>query len=286
MKEINTRIRVVRRYSAPRYPTRQYLMEHPELLQLIPERWRQHRLVLGVLSMVIPLIVSRPSVAGDAKKVSATVPHVAPLFIHGDGRGSFGCIAVNPPVFLSEDEARQVVQDEAKKAGIDFSADTFTLKDLMVPITDKFSFLDEMETNTKDGKQKTKDLQKPKMQKRDVVFDKQHDIAYEVITKKDFADWETKDHTRMCTVSSYDFKTTAQVLIDGLSRTKEKTIVAVFYEPAASPPKMAYPKKGATEAERKAFPKVKQQAAKEIGEKELREQVQDFVKWLKGQGVI
>lgn len=264
------KLRIVRRYTAPCYPTRQYLMEHPELLSWIPERWRQHRLVLSVLSMVIPLIATRPTLAGEAKTEPASTSHVAPLFIHGDGRGAFGCVAVNPPVFLSEDEARQVIQDEAKKAGIAFSADALTLKDIEVPMTGQFGV-------------------PHKSQKRDLVldgYDKKHDVAYQVVTQKDFADWETKDHTRYSSVSSYDFKTTAQVLTNGLSHAKEKTIVAVFYEPAAHPPKMDYPKNGATDAERRAFWEEREKAAKELGKKELREQVKDFVQWLKGQGVI
>lgn len=103
---------------------------------------------------------------------------------------------------------------------------------------------------------------------------------------KDFADWERKDQTSWCSVSSYDFKTTAQVLTNGLAHTKGKTIVGVFYEPAASPPRMEASKKNMTEAEWKTFWETRQKAAKEFDEKELREQVQDFVKWLKGQGVI
>ena len=283
--------RIVRRYAPPRYPTREYLLEHPELLQWIPERWRQHRLVLGVLSMVIPLIVSRPALAGDSKNgAAAGASRVAPVFVHGDGRGAFGCIAVNPPVFLSEDEARQVVQDEAKKAGIVFAADALTLKDVAVPVTDQFGFLDEedRERAAKAGGQKPK-APAPKTQKRDLVldgYDKAHNVAYEVVSPKDFAEWERKDQTRMCTVSSYDYKTTAQVLANGLAQTREKTVFAVFYEPAAHPPKMDYPKSGASEAERKAFWEARQKAAKEIGEQELREQVRDFLAWLKAQGVI
>ncbi len=277
------KLRIVKRYKDPCYPTRQYLMEHPELLRWIPERWRKHRLVLSVVSMVIPLIVPRPTFAGDAETAPATTSHVAPLFIHGDGRGSFGCVAVNPPVFLSEDEARQVIQDEAKKAGITFSAEALTLKDIEVPITDQFGFLDRM------GKEEKDAPEKPKSQKLDLVldgYDKELDVAYHVVTKKDFADWEKKDRTGWCSVSSYDFKATAQVLTNGLTNAKEKTTMAVFYEPAAHPPRMEYPKKDATDAERRAFWEESEKAAKEMGKKELQQQVQDFVKWLKGQGVI
>ena len=34
---------------------------------------------------------------------------VAPVFIHGEGRGALGCVVVSPPVFLSEAEALEVL---------------------------------------------------------------------------------------------------------------------------------------------------------------------------------
>jgi len=43
---------------------------------------------------------------------------VAPIFEHGDGRGAIGCIVVAPPVFLSEDEALQVVREALAEAGV------------------------------------------------------------------------------------------------------------------------------------------------------------------------
>jgi len=48
---------------------------------------------------------------------------VAPIFRHGAGHGSFGCKAVNPPVFLSEDEARQVIIEEGETGGLSFTLD-------------------------------------------------------------------------------------------------------------------------------------------------------------------
>lgn len=282
----------VRRYAAPQYPTRQYLAEHPELLRWIPERWRQHRLVLGVLSMVIPLVVSRPAAAGDAKGKDVGVSRVAPLFIHGEGRGSFGCVAVNPPVFLSEDEARQVVQDEARKEGVVFAPDDLTIKCVKVPVTDEYEFLlDLMETERakEAGRGKEKALRTPRTQRIDLVmdgYDKKHDVAYEVVTQKDFADWEAKDRSVACSVSSYDFKTAAQRLTNGLAQAGATTRIAVFYEPGASAPEMKRPARDATENDWKAYLDASRKAARDLGEKQLREQVRDFLEWLKAQGVI
>ena len=43
---------------------------------------------------------------------------VAPIFEHGTGRGADGCVVVSPPVFLSEEEAVQVIREELAKQGI------------------------------------------------------------------------------------------------------------------------------------------------------------------------
>ena len=277
----------VRRYVAPQYPTREYLVEHPELLNWVPKRWRKNRLVLAVLSMVVPLLLARQATAGDKTAPKAATVRVAPLFIHGDGRGAFGCVAVNPPVFLSEDEARQVVQDEAKKAGITFEADALTLKDVTVPVTDQFGFLDEEEKGKNEKTQKN--TAASKTQRRDLWLDGyagKQKIAYEIVSQQDFADWERKDRSGWCSVSSYDFKSTAETLRNGLAQAKGDTVAAVFYEPGASAPEVASPKGKATEAEWKAHWQAREKAGKELGEKELRLQVRDFIEWLKAQGVI
>ena len=47
---------------------------------------------------------------------------VAPIFKHGEGRGATGCIVVSPPVFLSEEEALQIVKEELAKHGVQLAA--------------------------------------------------------------------------------------------------------------------------------------------------------------------
>ncbi|MCZ7584672.1 MAG: hypothetical protein M5R36_15785 [Deltaproteobacteria bacterium] len=43
---------------------------------------------------------------------------VAPVFEHGEGRGSIGCVMVNGPVFLSEEEALAVIKTALEKRGL------------------------------------------------------------------------------------------------------------------------------------------------------------------------
>jgi hypothetical protein len=51
-----------------------------------------------------------------ATEAGATI--VAPIFKHGEGRGAVGCVVVSPPVFLSEEEAMQIIGEELAKSGI------------------------------------------------------------------------------------------------------------------------------------------------------------------------
>ena len=277
--------RKVRRYALPEYPTHVYLRDHPELLRWVPQRGKSNRLVLSVLGMVLPLLIARQAAAGEAGDPPAAPLRVAPLFIHGDGRGSFGCVAVNPPVFFSEDEARQVVQDEARKAGIVFDPNGLTLKNVSLPVTDPFDFLDEKER----GQRKDGGKNQSTTKTGDLVLDgvdRTRNVAYEFVSKEDFAAWERQDQSVWCSVSSYDLKTTASKLAGGLTNATGKTVVALFYEPGAAAPEMEYPNAGATEEDWRTHWQLRQQAGKKLGEEELRQQVRDFLEWLKAQGII
>lgn len=277
------RVKAVKKYAKPGYPTVDYLLEHPELLRHIPKRWRRNRIVLGILSMVIPIIMARQAAIVEAKDLKTNDIRVAPIFIHGDGRGSFGCVVVNPPVFLSEDEARQIVQDEAKKAGITFIADNSTIKDADIPVT-SFSAFDNDEQVEKD--------KKSSKEKKDLVldgYDEKLNIGYEFISEKDYDEW-VDDEEEWSTASDYDLIKTAERLIGGLNQTKIKneSVIGVFYEPGASMPKSRLDtyRELKTEKEIDDYFDAREKVAKELCEKQLREQVRDFIGWLKAQGVI
>ena len=55
--------------------------------------------------------LAQPQDAGLSQRAAAVV---APVFEHGKGRGIAGCIVVAPPVFLSEEEALQVISEERR----------------------------------------------------------------------------------------------------------------------------------------------------------------------------
>lgn len=140
----------VTRYTEPRFPTHAILDAHPELLRMVPARWRNNHAVLTVLASLCLAMTGSKAIASSANpaKVGHTpIPsQVAPIFEHGVGHGAFGCQAVNPPVFLSEEEARQVIVEEGKRAGIFFSPDSITLPDIKVPITNEWNTLKDAKT--------------------------------------------------------------------------------------------------------------------------------------------
>jgi hypothetical protein len=271
------RVRPVKRKPAPRYPTRDYLREHPELLDVVPERWRNNRLVLGVLGGAVFLMMAGDALAGDKRTQQNSAARVAPIFNHGTGRGAFGCIAVNPPVFLTEEEARSVVADEAKKAGLTFAPDALTIKNTLLPVTDQFGAMNFRDRKAQDSK--------PPVKVGDLVldgYDKKHDVAYEFVSKSDFGSWERKDYKFSSSVSGYDMRGAAEAVQSGLNAAKPPAYIGVFYEPLAKAPLEDHERMRSSQIDWEKRTK----AGRQVGEEMLREQVRDFIQWLKAQGVI
>ena len=181
----------VRDDRTPRYPTSDYLETHPELLEVVPERWRRNPYVRRILGGVLCLLLAHEAACSGDKHQS----RIAPLFVHGEGRGSFGCEAVNPPVFLSEAEARQVIQEEARRAGLEFAPGALTLG----------------RSQVMDG------------------FDRKHNVAYGFVSGTDTESWIPRSYSSVQTVATKD---AAARLRAGLGDTAASPWIGIFYEPA------------------------------------------------------
>ena len=254
----------LKNYRGPEYPTCEILQQHPELLRMLPRRWQNSPVVLGTLAGLLALMEQSTAQAGDKSAL-----HVAPIFEHGSGQGAFGCVAVSPPVFLTEAEAREVIEEEAKTAGVNFSERGHKLNGVALPITDEvpsFAQMDPKDAKKKAGKKsQTGDLELN-------GWDAKLQAGYKFVALADFKAWEAKDRTTFCSVSDYNMLDAAKRLQAGLGAMKENGTVAVFYEPAGSAPKVLW--------------QNSQKAAKKAGEEDLRMQVRDYIAWLKAQGVI
>lgn len=132
-------IKPVKKYKTPKYPDMQALINNPELLRQIPKRWKKSAFVNAAFSTL--LIFTLTSCRGREVSGTSQVERkalVAPVFDHGNGRGSFGCMSIAPPSFLSEEEAFQVIQEEGKKYGISFEREGLNIENVKLPETKYF----------------------------------------------------------------------------------------------------------------------------------------------------
>jgi hypothetical protein len=121
----------VTRYKVPRYPTRLEVQADTTLLEKhMPAAWKSHAEIVTVLLATnscsdfaqnpAPAVINEPAV-------------VAPIFVHGPGRGAVGCVVVNPPVFLYEQDAMQVIREELRKSGVKLSEAKVPLRAVKIP---------------------------------------------------------------------------------------------------------------------------------------------------------
>lgn len=273
----------VRSYPVPRYPTAVQFHEGENIARYVPRRWRGKRLVgqvllftamTGLCSCTVPHTETVQETAektpwylqmfGSEPESGETqmAPLSVPLFVHGNGRGSFGCDSVLPPVYLSEDEAAQVIRETAMEYGVQFSRKSEkTVESKKLPYTNIYGA--EMDDTYKgtlalDG------------------YDDTLKIGFEYVSQSDVAEWH-KDTDMMSSVETFDMKGTAERLTDALTGT------AVFYDPG-----MDYSTMPEWHSEEDWDRAVDEYCAlqKERMMEDLRAQVVDFLEWLKGQGVI
>jgi hypothetical protein len=248
------------------YPTREILNTHPELLRRLPNRWQGNGVLLSAVVATGAIVTTRwsPLFAADTP-VSAS--RVAPIFEHGDGRGSFGCDAVAPPVFLAEDEARQVIVEEMKTAGVTMTPDGETLPEVALPVT---LFHIEREPTTKVGPLVLDGI------------DAQRRMGYEYVSEADYLSWQATDAEHGL-IETYDYIGAAKTLRSSIEAAKPSGAYGVFYDPM--PNYFAVEERMTREtAEGQTTNYIR--AGNDLAREELRAQVKDFIAWLKTEGVI
>jgi len=94
-------VKPLTRYVDPGYPTHSVLDAQPDLLRLTPKRWQ------GTAALLTGLAAACLMTSGCLPNYFVTTT----------------CLSVAPPSYLSEEEARQVIIDEAKRARLHFRTD-------------------------------------------------------------------------------------------------------------------------------------------------------------------
>lgn len=281
-------IKPVNFYRIPGYPSKSEVYLDPHLLESIPQRWKGNRYVSAVLTSLLLISMTAcgqktVSEGPDNGAVVKAKPAVAaPVFEHGAGRGSFGCSSIAPPAFLSEEEALQVINEEARKAGLDFVERGHTLNNVKIPVTNLYYDYSQQEKDG--GNEKYLDTKAGDLELDGFNSDKM--VGFEFISKDDVVSWH-KQGNMMSSVEDYRMLNAAKTLQKGLEGNTGEVSVGVFYDPVAWITEDGIPEKADSILKDESVQWDEKEAMlKEQSEEQLRVQVRDFIEWLKGEGII
>lgn len=306
-----------------RYPSLEEARLRPRLLEAVPRRWSVSPALaaavgLGLLARPVELqaeeeepglvasaakaVAGKAAEAVDAVKekaglsVAAWVVPVLAEALQQDGRGAFGCVAIDPPVILSEAEALEIIQAELKAAGLK--------TELNVRVDGVYQPVDSsglVSTRRKSGGETTISTsfrEGPReLGRSEAVFDlgdRERSVFIEYFSLKDYEKW--MGHS-MSTVSSYDFPALVPRVSDAYSRkvSEKRETYGIFFDPLAHRPwaggrggikglTPAQERLVSTEAGREEG--LKARTLPEQSREKLREQVRYFVKQLREKGVL
>ena len=241
-------IKPLNSHPTPDYPTIKDADQMPELLKRVPHSWLTSSRFTPLIGLgLLAKSVLSPTTAGaevrpasskeeavanpqslnkdqsneEIKRTSSLVAPILQEALDLDGRGSFGCVAMNPPVFLAEDEAVELIKRELEKAGLKLSYEVI-LKDVPQPTA-------EMKYNYKQ-----RQYSKPELSKRCYEFDlvdQDKSIYIEYLSKNDYRKW----FPTRSTADSYNFPQSATLLADSFKMHDSETpkIFGVFFDPLA-----------------------------------------------------
>jgi len=305
----------VERYALPAYPTRVEILADPALLEKhIPAFWRATAPLARATTVFLAAnlagctggdgigpapggsrpVAEAPATAGSPEAVASAI--VAPLFEHGDGRGATGCVISVPPVFLSEEEAMQVIREELARNGVTISEASTPLES--VRIARRFHQTTELDS----GETKGEIVEDPSNSPPFLPDGRGPDgrIAVEFVSLDEFDTLGGLDDSQARIVSkggvvesvrmsvrAWDFKDTARWVASQVGKQGKGIYFGVFYDPVAYGALASFAKQliEGRDVGRRSWEESKAEARRESLSL-LKEQVQDFVGWLREKKVI
>jgi hypothetical protein len=337
------KVRPLKSYHVPTYPTLAEAGSARELLSKIPRRWENSPkfcALIGVGLMVRTLTAGgdvppsagsaaptkqAPNDAGTAparqevvqrgqKATSLVAPILAEALLH-DGRGATGCIAVNPPTFLSEAEALDLIRNELTAAGLKLEHGV-ELDGVMAPRPGRPSVLRRAESPAPNpaataaaGTGTAAPLARPageirmhnwpgaepELAPRAFVFDladRNRSVYVEYFSQNDYRTWMGWSAS---TVQAYDFPALTRKVSEALAKREsdEGIVFGLFFDPLARVEVPYSDATGLDHAQRRMvheeYHRAQKTAREQIGAKareKLRRQVRHFVAFLQQEGVI
>ena len=260
----------VKKYPHPKYPTKLEILDNPKLLEKnIPSGWKKRVEIAGLVSLFLSANCQLEKSILDPTLKSDDPAIVAPIFIHGAGRGVIGCVVVTPPVFLSEEEALQVINEELRRHGFHITSNNTSLKNIFVHHNQYYVY-----NHVNNERILIQAEDKPLEVD---VYNEHQKVAIEYISEGDYDRFKKIDETGYwSSIETLDFQETAEMLRDQVKERGTGVYFGTFYDPIANMEEDVsweeyHDKMDALANESKQY---------------LKEQVYDFMNWLKAQGVM
>lgn len=286
--EVDMEIKSVKQIKVPNYPLKEEV-SYIDLKEVVPKKWVKNTVITIAMGVLVvstlalnktqsTAVVPDPEITGtqgtiiDGSAVGEPKSNtlmVAPLFLHGEGRGAFGCVMIAPPVFLSEQEALEIVNEVAKEYGLNFTDDDVpSLHNVIEPSVNLYS-------RRKSDSKEIIDL-------RVDFVDKDKGIVIEFVACEDVKKWKNKNEESEFLAGSYNTKDAAAQLQEGMLYAYDDSFevytTGVLYDPCS------FVFKDGNHAY-KDQDKI-QEVSREKSVSELKMQAKDFFEWLKAQGII
>lgn len=275
------KIKPVKKSKKPNYPTIELYINNPVLLSKnVPENWLKNSCVATSLATFI--LLGSPKIKVQASCINTEITDkidynqndsikeiikdsvkIAPIFAHGEGSGSTGCVVMSPPVFISENEAKELIFKRLKKEG-------FNLK---IENTDTIQFK---------SKQIDQIKEYPEINfviKMD-AYDSLLNFAIIYVSKEDYKNFVDIENWSRWSVKSYQTKKAAELIRNGFIENG-KTNAVVFYEPLRTGNKYTSRELMELELKGESYELIERNFSKQL----LLEQVEDFIKWIKQENI-
>ena len=303
---MSVKIKPLKSYKPPAYPTFHESRKDARLLQKLPRRWGRSKPVATLLGtgLMIHVVgsgcrsetdgarapgnraqISLQKAPEDIKVNVRAIPatRIAPMLeaaLENDGQGAFGCIVVSAPVFLSENEAIDLIQHELEKAGLKLR-EMAHLDGLQVPDLDA-GF---------DKKDWKGELPLKKLKEGSYLFDfatEDGSVFVKYLYDKEHDFWSKEQH-RGGIAWCYDFPwLAAQVAESFRQRTNgQPVIIGIFFDPMADYyGDKVRDERGILRHMPEKISNPSHEKAAERNREKLRAQVSHFVEYLKQEGVV
>ena len=251
----------VKQYRMVAYPDKDAVNREPDLLLTMPERWHRNAAAYAAMAFTSALLLS-----GCDNKMVKIYDHGKGVCFYQNTLNVTMGLFTRPmpiPVMTEESAAYSIIQDEFNKQGITIIDSDIALKAVELP-SGNLNWQNRTEFHsTKEGQ---------------LVLDGQvedMDIAFEYVSTEDIVgmtEWDQDDPNKKKPIV-LDMRAGAQALAKSLKGNTGINAIAVFYDPIND----SKPFDGDNETRQQWL---------EQSHENLRQQVRDFIAWLKAQGII